>query len=83
MRFHNIVEMKDRANLDMKRPGYDLLNELVKRGNDEIFRSALVSREANGCRDDVHGAEIAEINAALTVDGPAIVDRLASTCQIF
>jgi hypothetical protein len=39
MRFHNIVEMKDRANLDMKRPGYDLLNELVKRGNDEIFRS--------------------------------------------
>jgi hypothetical protein len=39
MRFHNIVELKDRANLDMKRPGYDLLNELVKRGNDEIFRS--------------------------------------------
>jgi hypothetical protein len=69
MRFHNIVEMKDRANLDMKRPGYDLLNELVKRGNDEIFRFALISREANGRRDDVHGAEIAEINAALTVDG--------------
>lgn len=49
MRFHNLIEVKDPADLNAQRPRRNLIAEFLQRSRNEIVRLSRIARQAHGC----------------------------------
>src|SRR5258708_1729041 len=71
MGLHNLIELKDRANLHGKLPRGNFLHKILERRAHEVFVPSIVSCQTNSCWYLIHRAEV--------LKGPLVTDHPGHT----